>query len=37
MSLTGFVPKISLDEGILSVYEWATKPENATKIGKWLS
>ena len=37
MSLTGFVPKISLDEGILSVYEWAAKPENATKIGKWLS
>ena len=37
MSLTGFVPKISLDEGILSVYEWAAKPENATKIRKWLS
>jgi len=36
VELTGFVPKITLEEGIEKVYAWASKPDIRSKIEKWI-
>lgn len=34
--LTGFIPQVSLRDGIERVYEWASKPEIKLKLEKWI-
>ena len=34
--LTGFIPQVSLHDGIEKAYEWARKPENQFKLEKWI-
>ena len=34
--LTGFIPQVSLHDGIEKAYKWASKPENQFKLEKWI-